>query len=124
MSIVRPFYGLHRIDKGKYTNGNELVIEDGTDYVGTYHILPNNQKFTFARPEINSVELFEKRFDLSDSVIRYNFLNDKITGQYISPFPIQPIPELDQYEDGEFERYFVQKRNNPRVTIVQIDSDQ
>lgn len=124
MPIRRPYYGLHQIVAGQYTPGNELVLDDGTDYIGTYHVLPNAQMFTNAVPKINSVELFERRVDVPEIVKRYNRITDRRLGKYESPIPHQPIPNPDDYEFGEIQRFFVQKRNNPIVTIVEIDNEQ
>ena len=124
MAVRKPYYGIHQIITGQYTAGNEYVLADGTDYIGVYHILPNGQRVTDARPNPDSDELFIKRNDVSDSVKQYNRINDIRTSQYSSPIPIQPQPSGRDYEIGEIERFFVQKRNNPYVTIAEIDAAQ
>lgn len=124
MPIKRPYYGLHQIITGQYTAGDEFVLDDGSDYIGTYHILPNGQRFTHPRPKTNSKELHEKRTDLTEDVLFYNRLTERKASQYTSPIAYQPIPNVDDYELGQIERYFVQKRNNPRATIVEIDGQQ
>jgi len=123
-AIKRPYYALHKIDTGKYTNGTEYVLDDGSDYIGTYHILPNSQIFTQSQPSKFSKELHVKRLDIDESVKRYNRLTDSTIGKYISPVVYQPRPTLDDYRFGEIERYFVQKRNNPTTTIMEIDTAQ
>ena len=124
MPIRRPYYGLHQIVLGQYTPGNEYVLDDGTDYIGAYHVLPNSQLYTGARPTTDSREMFEKRVDIAEDVKRYNRLLNIRNSQYVSPISFQPRPNADDYEFGEIQRYFVQKRNNPLATIVEIDGDQ
>lgn len=124
MSIRKPYYGIHQITPGLFTPGNEYILEDGSDYVGAFHVLPNNQKFTENIPKPSSQELFEKRLDLSESVKKYNILREQSVSKYVSPIPYQPKPVLDDYTFGEIQRFFVQKRNNPMSTIAEIDNVQ
>jgi len=124
MPIKRPYYGLHQIVAGQYTAGNEYVLDDGTDYIGMYHMLPNGQIFTHSKPIPTSQELYEKRVDVSEDVIFFNNLTNRKASRYTSPISYQPIVSNGDYERGQIERCFVQKRNNPRTTIVEIDGRQ
>jgi len=124
MPVQKPYYGLHQVIAGKYTPGNEYVLENGDEYVGAFHVLPNGQVFTDTRPRPNSQELFVKRNDLSESVKLYNRVMKLKVPQYDSPVAIQPMLTSEDYERGEIQRFFVQKRNNPLTTIVEIDSVQ
>ena len=124
MPVKRPYYGLHQIISGKYTAGNEYVLDNGDEYVGAYHVLPNSQLFTHAQPTIHSKQLFEKRNDISESVKVYNRIKKIDIGKYLSPMPYQPRPTADDYKRGKIQRYFVQKRNSPENTNVEIDADQ
>ena len=124
MSLRRPYYGLHQIVTGQYTSGNEYVLDDGSDYIGSYHILPNGQRFTYSVPKLTSVELFEKRNDITEMVKTYNNIIDQNISRYVSPKPYQPIPDGVDYEIGQIFRYFVQKRNNAKMTITEIDNEQ
>lgn len=124
MPIKKPYYGLHQIVTGQYTPGNEFILDDGSDYIGTYHVLPNTQLFTGARPDMNSKQLYPKRLDLNADVKRYNRVTDNDASKYVSPIAYQPFLTGDDYEVGEIERFFVQKRNNPIYTIVEIDANQ
>tara|TARA_R110000822_G_scaffold128195_16_gene263930 strand:- start:954 stop:1529 length:576 start_codon:yes stop_codon:yes gene_type:complete len=123
--IRKPYYAVHRINTGKYTIGNEFITNDGSDYVGTYHILPNKQIFTGEHPTQDTVELFLKRHDVSEVIKRYNRLTNNTVSKYISPVAYQPRPTLDEYADGFITRYFVQKRTRPSVdNILEIDAQQ
>jgi hypothetical protein len=124
MPLKRPYYALHQIVSGKYTAGNEFVLSDGSDYIGSYHILPNTQVFTMPIPKLDSEELFAKRTDISEVVKRYNLITQQDASRYVSPISQQPMPSTDDYEFGEIQRFFVQKRNNPRITIMEIDEPQ
>lgn len=125
MAIIdHPYYSHHQLLTGQYTSGQELILGDGTDYVGGYHIQPNGKYFSEFSPNKNSVELFEKRFDWTEDVRIYNKINNVVTSKYIQPTVHLARPTLEDYQEGYVYRYFVQKRNNPRVTIMEIDVDQ
>lgn len=124
MPVRKPYYGLHQIISGKYTPGGEYVLENGDEYIGAYHVLPNSQIFTHAQPTINSKQLFERRLDISESVKVYNRLKKVDIGKYVSPRPYQPRPTTEDYKRGKIQRYFVQKRNSPENTNMEIDADQ
>lgn len=124
MPVSRPYYSLHQILTGQYTTGNEYVLSDGLDYIGMYHILPNEQVFTEAQPNLSSQELFVKRNDQTKEVEEYNRITSSRISQYRSPIPIQRQIESDEYMEGMIQRYFVQKRNNPVRTIMEIDGNQ
>lgn len=122
--IQKPYYNLHQILLGQYTSGGEFVLATGEDYVGGYHILPNEQRFSDFRPTDKSVELFEKKMNPTEDVLRYNQISGKIINRYLPPISYQPNPTPDDYKIGKFDRFFVQKRNSPFNTIVEIDANQ
>lgn len=124
MPVKRPYFNLHQIITGQYTPGNEYVIEDGTDYIGQFHVLPTNQFFSGPRPETDSVEIFVKRGSITKDVLTYNQTTGNKTAQYEVPIAIEPRPTSSDYQAGEMERFFVQKRNSPLNTIIEIDSVQ
>lgn len=124
MTVKVPYYNLHQIITGRYTSGNDFVLPDGTDYIGEYHIIPTLQKFTGSRPMPDSVELFEKRISISADTLKYNQIRDIDSTQYVMPILYYPIISIDDYKRGIIERYFVQKRNNPTNTILEIDGQQ
>lgn len=124
MSIRKPFYGEHQIIAGQYTAGNEYVYENGDDYVGTYHVFPNGQMFTGANRNVKSVQIFEKRFDISEDVKIYNRINSLDIGRYTSPVLYLPRPTHSDYRVGKFQRYFIQKRNSPLHTLMEITPEQ
>jgi hypothetical protein len=126
MANNAPYYPIHKIETGKYTAGGELVTDDinQTDYIGLYHILPNGEYWSNASPRGDSVRLILKRLSVSPDVKRYNLIRNKLPANYVSPVSYHPILNASDYEIGYVMRYFVQKRNNPYVTIQEIDSGQ
>jgi hypothetical protein len=124
MPVRRPYFNLHQIVTGQFTTGGEYVYDDGTDYNGPYHILPTNQFFTGTRPEPKSREIFEKRIDVTADILRYNLNTGNSSPRYETPVAISRVPTSDEYQLGEMERFFVQKRNSPLNTIIEIDGIQ
>ena len=122
--IQQPHYNLHQLILGQMTSGGEFVIKDGSEYIGAFHILPTNQKFSGARPEKGSVELFELRLNPTADILRYNQITGNEINRYNPPVSFSPYPTSDDYKRNKIERFFVQKRNSPLNTIVEIDQPQ
>lgn len=123
MPRKRPYFPLHRITTGKYTKGGEYVLENGSDYIGPYHILPNGWLYSGFIPHSTSVDLYD--IDVhSDKNIKYMELTSIKTFNYISPVYTLPQPSIQDYNNGYFVRYFVQKRSNPIRSIIEINYDQ
>lgn len=122
--IKKPYYNLHQIILGRYSSGDEFVLRNGEIYTGSYHILPSGQRFTGFQPEPKSVELFEIRLNPTIDILRYNQITGNEINKYISPISYQPLPTSDDYKIGKIQRFFVQKRNSPDNTIIEIDSKQ
>lgn len=122
--IQKPHYNLHQIQTGLYSSGGEFTIKDGSEYIGSYHILPTNQKFSGFRPEPTSVELFELRLNPTPDILRYNQITGNEINRYSPPVSFSPFPTADDYKRGKIERFFVQKRNSPLNSIIEIDQPQ
>lgn len=122
--IKQPYYNLHQIDTGRYTSGNEFVIGTGELYIGAYHILPNNQKFSGFQPEPKSQELFELRLNPTQDILRYNQISGNKINAYSVPISYSPIPSAEDYKLGFIQRYLIQKRNSPQNSIIEIDGIQ
>ena len=122
--IQRPYFALHQILTGQYSEGNEFVLEDGSVYIGSFHILPTGQRFTGFQPESKSVELFELRLNPTQDILKYNQLTGSGVNKSLTPVSYQPTPTLDDYKTGRIERFLIQKRNNPLYTILEIDVQQ
>ena len=124
MPVTRPYFNLHQILTGLYTPGEEFIIGDGTDYIGQYHALPTGQYFSGPRPEDTSVEILRKKISVTDDALIYRNTKKQKEPQSEVPISIEPRPTDDDYNSGNMVRYFVQKRNSPLNTIVEIDSVQ
>jgi hypothetical protein len=126
MAAFEPYYPLHKIETGKYTNGTEFVTDDinQTDYIGLYHILPNGDYWSNSSPQPDSQKLIPKRMMVSPDVKIFNSIRNRQPANYLSPVPYFPILNVSDYQAGYIMRYFVQKRNNPQVTITEIDASQ
>lgn len=122
--ISKPYYNLSQIITGKYTSGNEFVLQDGSLYIGSYHIIPGNRYFSGFQPEPSSVEIFEKRLNPTQDILRYNQITGNEINRYLPPILYQPYPTIDDYKVGKIQRFFVQKRNSPMNTILEIDYQQ
>lgn len=122
--IQKPYFAEHQIITSQYTDGTEYILEDGTEYIGLYHILPTGQRFTEVTQTDKSVILLPKRLELSESARTYNKNTSFKTFNYILPEPYFPLVTLRNYQEGSFQRYFIQKRNNPIGTVMEIDADQ
>jgi hypothetical protein len=122
--IQQPYYNTHQILTGQYTDGDEFVLSTGEEFVGGYHVLPTGQRFSEFRPTNKSVELFEKKMNPTQDILRYNQITGNQINKYVPPISYQPIPTTDDYKKGKFDRFFVQKRNSPLNTIVEIDGTQ
>jgi hypothetical protein len=122
--INQPYYNLHQLALGQYTDGNEYVFSDGTDYIGLYYVTPNGQRFTGARPEPTSKQLFIKRATQTNDSLVYNKITLSENPNYVNPVLFVPIPNTEDYSIGRIQRYFVQKRNQPDSSIVEINGEQ
>jgi len=122
--IQKPYYGQHQILTSQYAKKDEFILLDGTDYEGLYHELPNGQTFTGATQEINSKEIIKKVLKVSEDVKSYNRIKQQSISYYKTPVTVFRIILDDDYDNGYIERFFVQKRNNPINTIMEIDYDQ
>lgn len=122
--INRPYYGQHQILTSQYAKLGEFVLIDGTDYEGMYHELPNGQTFTGETQSLKSIEIIKKDFNVSPDVRQYNNIRGNSIVTYTSPKLFFPIITKDDYDNGYIERFFVQKRNNPVNTVIEISYDE
>lgn len=126
-----PYYPKNRIQTNLYTNGGEYSIKfTGQEYIGYYYKLYNNTVFTGKNPNDNpnqelipfTVEEVAPRLVIVDpfpdpEVNNYNLLTEKPSPKII-PSPFYPKPTQDDYELGEFQRYFIKQINNLNFTEI------
>lgn len=114
-----------------YTKGKEFTTENGEEYVGEYHLLPQGQAFT--GPTRNTTgkgantprRLFPYYSNYDSFVYDQIFLFDTKVKQFVQPIPYlySPREEEGVYVDGFDMRYFVQRRNADTYAI-EINEEQ
>ena len=134
------YYPKNRIITNLYTNGNEYAIEStGQVYKGHYHKLYTGELFTGKTPEDKPVEKLinlpnipgELHSDVNftpiyTSEVAYgnleylNVINSSLAPKNI-PYPIVPQPTSQDYQIGEFRRYFAKKINEAK--FIEINKD-
>lgn len=105
----------------KYTKGLDYYTMSGFEYVGQYYINPeNNIAYVYDDTKIDT-KILIPRHTFNTETIR---LRSTTKGGYEAPVPIKIKPTDFEYTIGILERYFVNKRNSPLNTIVEIDIEQ
>jgi len=122
--ISQPYYALHQIITGQLASDDKFVLADGSSYIGSFHILPTGQRFSGFQPEPTSVEIFEKRLNSNQAILRYNQITGNSVTRSNPPISYSPFPTFEDYKKGKIQRMFVQKRNSALNTILEIDAQQ
>ena len=136
---MSKYYPLSQIKTNLYTNGDEFYQSDtGKPYSGYYYTISDGDAFTGKNPangtsilliplksnnsdasenespkEITTTDLVNPNFDIETditNVLNYMDISGKIGVRNI-PSLISPIPSLNDYKIGEFQRYFAKKTN-------------
>lgn len=125
------YYPKSQISTPLYTNGDEFTL-DGKDYAGHYWVDSNNNSFSGKSPqnppnnlllpktpptnlEVETPESFFK-----SNPEYYNAKREKFNSSAPQPpTPSVTFPTNKEYETGEFQRYFVRKRNE--IKYVEIN---
>jgi hypothetical protein len=137
------YYPKNRVKTNLYTEGREYAIESTSQpYKGYYHKLYTGELFTgktpsdlpvekliLIPPNINgelpfSNDNYKQIFNISGYLVStYNYLN--ITNSSLAeknlPYPIIPLPTQQDYQLGEFRRYFAKKINE--IKFIEINKD-
>jgi hypothetical protein len=126
------YYPKSQISTPLYTNGNEFLL-NGRNYIGNYWINSEGNNYTGKSPQNPPNNLL--------TPILSNPTNNKIPSSYYEDnriyyqsknktfelsAPLPPItsitfPTEDDYQTGEFQRYFARKRNE--FKYIEINSD-
>jgi len=120
------YYPKSHIVTNLYTNGKEFMLEDGTEYIGFYHRYIDNVVSTGSVPHKSQSK---KLISYIDQILQPgNLVYDKLIKKPLPdffPFYILPIPDLDDYENGKFTRYFLRRRNySTYEDIIEINKPQ
>ena len=120
------YYPKSHIVTNLYTAGKEFMLADETEYVGFYHRYIDGIVNTGAVPhKSNSKKLIK----YIDKIFQpYNLIYNKLIKKRLpESFPTQAlvIPNLDDYENGKFTRYFLRRRNySTYEDIIEVDKPQ
>jgi len=133
------YYPQSKVITNLYTNGNEFILKDSNSlYVGFYHKLYDGSFFSGKNPtDYPVIELVEsKNIVISNNIIEnidingendvdvYNYTELKQINSSLSkiiPSSYYPKPNIDDYNVGEFQRYFVKKVNDN--IFIEIDKN-
>jgi hypothetical protein len=107
----------NKIQTNLYTSGGEYtLVSSGQNYVGYYYKLYNGKYFTGKTPNESRTE------ELISVLPSIPTTSDLITSLVIPYNPLLPTPQ--DYQVGEFTRYFNIKRNQAIFTEISKDTYQ
>jgi hypothetical protein len=133
------YYPKNRIITDLYTNGDEYVIKGtGESYVGYYYSLYNGTFFTGKNQndgvprEIIKAEISPIEIASNPLYVTITTQNDLLADDYLRvlgkspvdrklPTPYYPQPTQQDYELGEFQRYFAKQIND--YVFIEINKD-
>ncbi len=140
------YYPNSQIKTNIYTNGGELVFKTNNEnYIGFYWKTSDGKFYTGKNPQDKSIQELVQISSLSnpstlnqtseafevepqpnlisntDLSLRYNKLNNKLLGDKIIPNSYNPFPTQEEYNLGEFTRYFCKKANE--WNYIEINKD-
>ena len=119
------YYPKTHIVNNLHTSGKEWMFVDGIEYIGYYHKYIDGKVLSgavFNRTESKTLIPYINQIEQPENII-YNSL--KIKQSYVSPRHSLPIPVVDDYRNGSFNRYFLRRRNYTTYQdIIEIDQPQ
>ncbi len=121
---LQSFYLQNQIVTGLYTTGGQWQLEDGTEYIGPYHQYIND-RLTYTNSKYQkgvTKQLFPLVTD--PNIKEYNQATGTSAKIWAQPKYHYPVITANHIQQGWIPRYFVQVRNNPQSTIVEISQEQ
>ena len=129
------YYPKSQIKTNLYTNGGEFVVlSTGLGYRGSYYKISTGQTFTGPSPSKDSQELvpLENGYDgvtlkksefitVKRDVIGSPPLPSQLPLLRYLPLAFSPYPTQEDYNVGEFQRYFAKKINE--LIYIETDKD-
>jgi hypothetical protein len=122
------YYAANQISETRFAKPGEFITKKTLKpYIGEY-VIADGTLLTGARPTPDSLVLIQAdgpagtKF-LSDNGLKYFELTRKEFTNHTTPQLYFPEPDEEIYLDGQFQRYFAQKKNEPGK-IVEIDEEQ
>jgi hypothetical protein len=118
------YYAANTVENPKLAKEGELLIADTLKpYIGIYCIA-NGTLLTGATPSPSSKVLtpvIDKHTTVNGS--KYYELTRREHSGHTAPKVHIPDPDTEDYDKGQFVRFFIQKINEPEV-LIEIDEDQ
>ena len=120
----RWYYPLSEIEEAKLAKPGEFIVQDTLQpYIGVYciargHILTGARPTPTSKILIPAVDKHE-----NTNTMKYFEITGIERNNHSSPLMYIPEPSEDDYANGQFQRYFIQKFNEPNK-IYEIDSEQ
>ena len=109
---------------GLITEGKEWMLNDtNEEYIGAYHGFSDGIYMTGGTPQESSKYLIPYE-EITEAEGIYRELTQVEVDLHLMPRAYTPILTSEEYQKGWFVRYFVQRRNQLRSTIVEIDQEQ
>jgi hypothetical protein len=132
------YFPASQIKTGLYTNGGEFVLKESKkNYIGAYWRTSSSKYFTGKTPQDIVVEELELNISSSDenltseaysylgtdstNFVEYQKLNSSFSESLIIPSSYTPKPNTEDYELGEFIRYFAKKTNE--IVYIEINGE-
>ena len=130
------YYPKSQIKTNLYTNGNEFMyVSNNTPYIGFYWMTSDMKYFTGKTPQdmpvqeltliyVNNTTTTQpiiNELNFSNQTFVYNQLKPSPTNTYNLPTSYQPQPTQQDYQIGEFRRYFTKKTNE--IIYIEVDKD-
>ena len=117
----KVYYPDGQIQNGLYTYGNELMSEDGIEYIGDYHTYSTGEVFTKSTYLRNVSQKLIPYVNLAVTDSAEKFRYDGLV-KFNSNFEFasygKTTPTQDDYNSGFVVRYFVKRHFNDIVTEV------
>ena len=126
------YYPKSQISTPLYTNGDKFTLND-KDYIGNYWVNSQGNSYSGKSPQDPPNNLLTPKSTPTDLSVEptisyyksnpsyYNSQNKKFSEVAPSPpIPSVTLPTEEDYQIGEFQRYFVKKRNELRY--IEINS--
>jgi hypothetical protein len=131
------YYPKSQIKTNLYTNGGQLVyLSNNQLYTGYYWTTSDGKYFTGKTPQDGPIEELTSltsttvsqpsiieinRVKNDTTVFKYNQLKSTVLTNYNLPTSYQPQPTQQDYQLGEFRRYFAKKTNE--IIYIEVDKD-
>ena len=110
------YYPKGQIQNGLYTQGNEWMLEDGTEYVGDYHRYSTGEVLTKGSFVKNVSKKLIPYLNLNNTDVKTTFKYDSLIDDKRPNFEFaihsDISPTVDDYNFGYFTRYFAKRHFN------------